>query len=127
MSYWRNGGGQDSGKPMSVSVTTQSRTYIIEQSSTEYTNRSIRVVVDLSVVHNEVSLGLELPSIVYLWVTVEKADNDFTYKLKQTNNLKSSVFSGVQGGHLDQHEFLDIFVSNLASSGEAVIQVGWKE
>ena len=95
--------------------------------STEYTNRSTCVAVDLSVVHNEASVGLELLNVVYLWVTVEKADNEFTYKLKQTNNLKSGVFSGVQGGHLDQHEFLDIFVSNLASSGEAVIQVGWKE
>ena len=90
------------------------------------TNKSMRTVIDLTKAHTDEPLGLEF-SVVYLWLTIEKADNAFTYKLKQTNQQKSGSFAGTQGASLDQHEFTEIFVTNTITSGVAVILVGWRE
>ncbi len=90
------------------------------------TNKSMRVSIDLTKAHNDEPLGLE-SGIVYLWLTIEKVDSSFTYKLKQVNQQKSGLFTAAVGASLDQHEFTEIFVTNTAALGEAIIQVGWRE
>ena len=90
------------------------------------TNKSLRVLIDLTKVHDEEPLGLEF-GVVYLWLTIEKADSSFTYKLKQVNQQKSGSFASAQGASLDQHEFTEILITNAAAVGEAIIQVGWRE
>ena len=90
------------------------------------TNKSMRIPIDLTKVHDDVPLGLEF-DVVYLWLTIEKADSSFTYKLKQVNEQKSGSFTAAQGASLDQHEFTEIYITNAAAVGEAIIQVGWRE
>lgn len=91
------------------------------------TNKSTRIVVDLTRAHSDEPQGLETLGITYLWLTIEKADSSFTYKLKQPSQQKSGIFIGSQGASFDQHEFTEIFVTNDAASGEAIIVVGWRE
>lgn len=90
------------------------------------TNMSMRIPIDLTVAHDEEPLGLEF-GVVYLWLTIEKADSSFTYKLKQVNQQKSSSFTATQGASLDQHEFTEILITNTVAVGTGVIQVGWRE
>lgn len=91
------------------------------------TNRSMRLKVDLTKAHTDEELGLEATGITYLWLTIEKADSPFTYKIKQTNQQKSGIFTGAQGAGLDQHEFTEIYVTNAVAIGEAIIAVGWRD
>jgi hypothetical protein len=91
------------------------------------TNKSIRVSIDLSIVHTNRKLGLSNGSRFYLWLTIEKADSPFTYKLGQVDQTKSESFTGVIGARFDQHEFTEIYLTNAAAVGEAVILVGWRE
>jgi len=91
------------------------------------TNRSMNVIIDLSEAHTEEPLGLGGNKVTYLWLTVEKADSPFTYSLRQVNGQKSSNFIGVESAALNQHEFIEVYVTNTAQSGIAVIQVGWNE
>ena len=90
------------------------------------TNKSMRISIDLTVAHDDIPLGLEF-GVVYLWLTIEKADSSFTYKLKQVNEQKCGSFTAIQGASLDQHEFIEILITNSAAVGEAIIQVGWRE
>ncbi len=90
------------------------------------TNKSMRISIDLTKAHDDEPLGLEF-GVVYLWLTIEKADSAFTYKLKQVNEQKSGIFTAAQGASLDYHEFTEIFITNTVTLGTAVIQVGWRE
>ena len=88
------------------------------------TNKYMRVNVDLSVAHTDESLGLEGNKVTYLWVAIEQADSDFTYKLDRKEN---SPLIGAVGTSFSQHEFSEIYVTNEAASGLAVFVVGWRE
>jgi hypothetical protein len=87
------------------------------------TNKSKRLCVDLSVAHEDHPLGLKATGITYLWLTVEKADSPFTFKL---NERTGDPFTGAVGASLEQHEFTEVYVTNEAGTGEAIIQVGWR-
>jgi hypothetical protein len=88
------------------------------------TNRYIRVEVDLSKAHTDEPLGLEGNKVTYLWVTIEQADSDFTYKLDRKEN---SPLIGTLGASFSQHEFHEIYVTNEVATGQAVLVVGWRE
>ena len=88
------------------------------------TNKYMRVNVDLSVAHTDKSLRLEGNNVTYLWVAIEQADSDFTYKLDRKEN---SPLIGAVGTSFAQHEFHEIYVTNEAASGLAVFVVGWRE
>ena len=88
------------------------------------TNKYMRVNVDLSVAHTDKSLGLEGNKVTYLWVTIEQADSAFTYKLDRKEN---SPLIGAVGTSFTQHEFHEIYVTNVADTGLAVFVVGWRE
>ena len=88
------------------------------------TNKYMRVNVDLSVAHTDKSLRLEGNNVTYLWVAIEQADSDFTYKLDRKEN---SPLIGAVGTSFAQHEFHEIYVTNEAASGLAVFVVGWKD
>lgn len=91
------------------------------------TNCSLRVSTNLTVAHDEEPLGLEANGITYLWITVEHADAVFTFRLKQTNQFKSNPFIGLTGTNISQHEFTEVYITNATASGQAIIQVGWRD
>ena len=91
------------------------------------TNKSIRIVIDLTVAHNESEAGIAGPNRIFNWVTVEKADSNFSFKLKQTDSLKSDSFTASTGTSLDNHEFTEVYITNTALAGTGIIQAGWRE
>lgn len=90
------------------------------------TNRSLRVEVDLTVAHNITPLKLT-KNIVYRWITIEGVGSPFTYSLKSPNGVTSTPFSGIVGATVVQHDFLEIYITNIIGVGTAVFQVGWRE
>lgn len=88
------------------------------------TNKTKLLHVDLSVAHKDHPLGLKATGVTYLWLTVEKAGSPFTFKL---NEKTGDPFTGAVGVSLEQHEFTEVYVTNEVGTGEAIIQVGWKE
>jgi hypothetical protein len=88
------------------------------------TNKYVRVNVDLSKAHADEPLGLEGNNVTYLWVAIEQADSDFTYKL---DKIENSPLIGAVGASFSQHEFHEIYVTNEALTGLAVFVVGWRE
>ena len=105
-----------------------SKSLVIPQPDSAYmrTNRTFRLEIDLTVVHADQSLGLE-DGIIYKWLTVEAAAAAFTYRVRSPSGVWSDAFVGLAGAVLDNHDFIDISVSNAAGLGIAVIQVGWRE
>jgi len=89
------------------------------------TNRYMSIEVDLSVAHTNKALGLS-SGITYLWVTIERADSPFTYKL---NKVTNNSLIGSVGASVTQHEFTEIYVTNAAASAtsRAVFTVGWRD
>jgi len=91
------------------------------------TNKSQTVTVDLTRVHTDEPLNIKYGSRVYLWLTIERADSPFAYLLGQLGETKSESFTGAVGASLFLHEFTEIYVTNAAALGIAVILVGWRE
>jgi hypothetical protein len=90
-------------------------------------NKSQTLTVDLTKVHTNEPLNIEYEGRTYLWLTIEKADSPFTYKLGQTSGTKSEPFTGAVGANLLQHEFTEVYLTNAVAVGHAVIVVGWRE
>lgn len=112
---------EEQGRIMAEAISKQK-----EASAYMRTNRTFRLEIDLTVAHVDTSLGLE-DNIIYKWLTVEAMAAAFTYRLKSSSGVWSDAFAGIVGAALDQHDFIDISVSNAVGLGIAVIQVGWKE
>lgn len=113
---------EEQGRIMAKAISKQK-----EASAYTRTNRSFRLEIDLTVAHVDQSLGLGGSGIVYKWLTVEVMAADFTYRIKSPSGVWSEAFAGIVGAALDQHDFINVSVSNAVGLGIAVIQVGWKE
>ena len=90
------------------------------------TNRTLRPVIDLTVVHTDEPLRLE-DSIIYKWLTVETVDAPFTFRLKSSDGHLSNPFIADVGFNITQHDFVEILVTNAAGVGIGAILVGWRE
>jgi hypothetical protein len=91
------------------------------------TNKSITLTVDLTRAHVDSALNITRKNRAYLWLTIERADSPFTYRLGQLDKTKSELFTGAIGAGLFIHEFTEIYITNAAAIGIAVILVGWRE
>ena len=78
--------------------------------------------IDLSVAHTDYPLGLRDMGIIADTMTVIKADSDFSYKLNSTANDPTPAEKGQME---DQFEIEEIYITNAAASGEAIIRVAW--
>jgi hypothetical protein len=91
------------------------------------TNRSQTVTVNLTRVHTDEPLNIKYSDRTYLWLTIERADSPFTYRLGQVGETKSEPFTGNIGAMLALHEFTEIYLTNAVALGIAIILVGWRE
>lgn len=80
------------------------------------TNRTKTVEIDLRVPHTDEPLGLEMQGRTYRWLTIERCDDSLNYRLKQTDGSLSGIFRAYEGARIFQHDFVDIIVSNPAST-----------
>lgn len=80
------------------------------------TNRTRMVEVDLTVPRDSEPLGLEVPGRTYRWLTIERCDDSLNYRLKQTDGSLSDVFRAYESARISQHDFVEVIVSNPASS-----------
>lgn len=111
-------------QPMLTKLSSINRT--LERQNLR-TNKSQTVTVDLTRVHVDKPLDIWYSGRIYLWLTIERADSAFTYKLGQVDETKSETFTGAIGAGLFLHEFAEIYLTNAAALGIAVILVGWRE
>jgi len=90
------------------------------------TNRCTTSIIDLTVAHNNTPLGVGYKDRVYLLLDVERNDSPLTYRLGQPNSpTKSEVFTAPTG--LFFHEYTEVYITNAAAIGIAVILTGWYE
>lgn len=90
------------------------------------TNRCTTSIINLTVAHVNIPLGIKYDGRVYLLLDVERNDSPFTYRLGQPSTPdKSEVFTAPTG--LFFHEFTEIYITNAAALGIAIILTGWYE
>ena len=90
------------------------------------TNRFMAAELDLTVSHTDQSLGLSVLGVTYRWLTVDQVDAPATYRLLQTDGSMSSSLQAKASAKFQEHEFVDILVSNPAGSGIIRFIVGWR-
>lgn len=91
------------------------------------TNQSMTLTIDLTRAHVDQPLNAKYSGRTYLWLTIERADSPFTYRLGQLGETKSEPFTGAIGAALFIHEFTEVYVTNAAALGIATILLGWRE
>jgi hypothetical protein len=117
-------------KTLQEILTLINNLYTLCTYSTRRTNRTLNVEVDLTTAHADEVLGVEVSGRVYRWLTIETCDVEevLTYKLKQTDGSYSDSFVAAQGRSIEQHDFVDIVVTNLAQdSGVCSFVLGYWE
>lgn len=78
--------------------------------------------IDLSVAHEDEPLGLREMGIVADTMTVIRADSSFSYKLNSTANDSTPAEKGLTE---TDFEIEEIYITNAAASGQAIIRVAW--
>ena len=78
--------------------------------------------IDLSVAHTDEPLGLRDLGIVADTMTIIRADSTFYYKLNSTRNDPTPAEKGQTE---EQFEIEEIYITNSAGSGQAIIRIAW--
>jgi len=91
------------------------------------TNRSLTVTINLPRARIDEPLNAKYSGRTYLWLTIERVDNAFTYQLGQLGDTKSEPFTAAVGASLFLHEFTEVYITNAAALGIGVILLGWRE
>jgi hypothetical protein len=91
------------------------------------TNQSLTTTIDLTVAHVDLPLNAKYKGRTYLWLTIERADSPFTYRLGQLGETKSEPFTGIVGAALFLHEFTEVYITNAAALGIGTMLLGWRE
>lgn len=78
--------------------------------------------VDLSEAHVDMPLGLMDMGIIADTMTIIRADSPFYYKLNSTSN---DATPAEKGQVEDQFEIEEIYITNEAASGQAIIRIAW--
>jgi len=79
-------------------------------------------IIDLSEAHTDYPLGIRDMGIVADTMTVIRADSSFSYKLNSTSN---DATPAEKGQVEDQFEIEEIYITNAAASGQAIIRIAW--
>jgi len=80
------------------------------------------IEIDLSTARTNEALGLRKLGVVADTMTIIRADSAFTYRLNSASNDETPAEKGLTE---DQFEIEEIYVTNEAASGKAIIRVIW--
>jgi len=78
--------------------------------------------LDLSTARTNEALGIRRLGIVADTMTIIRADSAFTYRLNSASNDETPA---EKGSTEDQFEIEEIYVTNEAASGKAIIRIIW--
>ena len=101
--------------PARVSITP---TLTQEVKDRQYRNFEL----DLSTARTNEALGIRRLGIVADTMTIIRADSAFTYRLNSASNDETPA---EKGSTEDQFEIEEIYVTNEAASGKAIIRIIW--
>jgi len=91
------------------------------------TNRLKVVTVDLSIPHTKASVGLAALAVTFRWLTVDVVTTAAQLQFVQTDGSQSDLFTAEQSARFQEHQFLDVLVTNAAAPGGSLkIVVGWQ-
>jgi hypothetical protein len=80
------------------------------------------IEIDLSTARTNEALGIRRLGIVADTMTIIRADSAFTYRLNSASNDETPAEKGLIE---DQFEIEEVYVTNEALSGKAIIRVIW--
>lgn len=78
--------------------------------------------LDLSTARTNKALGLRGMGIIADTMTILRADDDFTYRINSAGNDETPGEKGLQE---DLFEIEELYLTNSAGSGKAIIRVTW--
>jgi len=78
--------------------------------------------IDLSTARTNEALGIRRLGIVADTMTIIRADSAFTYRL---NNASNDATPAEKGFTEDQFEIEEIYITNAALTGTAIIRINW--
>jgi len=78
--------------------------------------------IDLSTARTNEALGLRKLGIVADTMTIAKADSAFTYRINSASNDETPAEKGMVE---DQFEIEELYITNSALTGTAIIRVNW--
>jgi len=78
--------------------------------------------LDLSTARTNEALGIRRLGVVADTMTIIRADSPFTYRLNSASNDETPA---EKGSYEDQFEIEEVYVTNEAASGKAIIRVIW--
>jgi hypothetical protein len=103
-----------------------SRTPVTPMLTQEIKDRIYRnFIVDLSVAHTDVPLGIRGMGIVATSITVIQVDSAFSYKINTASNDPTPVTTSDKGMSETEFEIEELYITNAALSGQAIIRVIW--
>jgi len=91
------------------------------------TNQSMTPTIDLTRTRVDEPLNAKYSGRTYLWLTIERVDSPFTYRLGQLGDTKSEPFTAAVGAGIFLHEFTEVYITNAAALGIGVMLLGWRE
>jgi len=80
------------------------------------------IVVDLSTAHTNEALGLRSLGIIADTITIIRADSPFTYRINSASNDETPAEKGLTE---TEFEIEELYVTNEALSGKAIIRLNW--
>jgi len=80
------------------------------------------IEIDLSTARTNEALGIRRLGIVADTMTVIKADSAFTYRINSASNDATPAEKGFTE---DQFEIEEVYITNSALTGKAIIRVNW--
>lgn len=103
-----------------------SRTRIKPTLTQEIKDRIYRnFIVDLSVARTDAPLGIRSMGIVATSVTVIQVDSAFNYKINTASNDSTPVTTSDKGMSETEFEIEELYITNAALSGQAIIRAIW--
>jgi hypothetical protein len=82
-------------------------------------------IVDLTVAHTDMPLGIRGLGIVATSITVIKVDSAFSYKINTASNDSTPVTTSDKGMQETEFEIEELYITNVAASGQAIIRAIW--
>jgi hypothetical protein len=82
-------------------------------------------IVDLTVAHANTPLGIKAMGIVATSITVIQVDSSFSYRINDEANDSTPVTTSDKGMSETEFEIEEIYITNNAASGQAIIRAIW--
>lgn len=102
------------------------RTKVMPTLTQEVKDRIYRnFIVDLTVAHANTPLGIKAMGIVATSITVIQVDSSFSYRINDEANDSTPVTTSDKGMSETEFEIEEIYITNNAASGQAIIRAIW--